>query len=414
MTPRTLTEELQSVLREQALGAPQPDATVDFVLEQVGGGAESVPPPPSRFASLSGLPRRLRPPPILLAAVVVIVFLAFGVVGLVNLNRTSNGSDSSSSGASVATGAEGEAATAPQQTSGNLSQRGQTGKLSNGQPDAGNGNAAGSQAAPAPSAAGSEVAPAVPTVCAQNEYRSTVELTLGATKRWVVLGHCLTPAGVPNGGYVDVYAADSNEHVLHVLPLADHMYPDTAIEVDGGRLLIRAAKIDNRPSAAPGAPLAGTAFDFVVSFTATGSHLESKTEVALPCTARDVAVSAVDSGTPVPHRVIRIVNTTPSPCTLLGAPEVTLAGISGKTTVVAQTLRGPAGGSTSGVVPLIVMAPDAVASAILEPAAGAFGCTGPDTIIVTLHGVGLGVASSNLGTCGATVHPFFGGNDGNG
>jgi hypothetical protein len=394
MTRRTLTEELQSMLREQALDAPQPDRVITVVLQQCGAATQPAGP------SVTGWIRRIRRPSRLMVAGIAVAVCVLGVIGIINVQRSGNGSSRSSASSS----------------SGGASLGVTNGAAS---PAAG---AGGTAARPAPQrnppAAAAE--PALTNVCPEAEHRSVVELTLGGSRRWVVLGNCFTPGGVPTGGYLDVYPAQGEQAApaaLHVFTLAQKVSPDTAIVVVGGDLEVRASEWRPSPPGSVPAARVGAAFDYRIRFSAGTFRILSQTLFAAPCAPNDVRVGITAPSAPeprtVPHKVIQVVNTSALPCALQGTPTVTLTDRSGRSASAEQTLRGPAGGSASASAPLVVLAPGAVASAIIEPTTAA-SCAGRDTVAVTEAAGPLGAATSDWGACSAAVHPFFGGSDGNG
>jgi hypothetical protein len=135
--------------------------------------------------------------------------------------------------------------------------------------------------------------------------------------------------------------------------------------------------------------------------------------VAAPCRPQDLTAAVVEApDAAAPSWRLTLRNDAATACALEGYPQVRAqrAGVLLATAV--PTLSGTAGGVRKApVAPIIVLSPDATASAIIEQSAAsaAGSCPRSDRLAVTLPtGASLGLLPAQLAGCGLAVHPLVG------
>lgn len=399
---RTLPEELNSVLLEHSLHAPEPGPTIERVLARVT--AEAAPAAnrspwirARRFASgRSGA--------VWLGAAAAVGLLAVGITYLPS--HSSSSSKASSTTAGLAEGALG--ANAP---------------------------AAGSSAASATSSAPScqpdtVIAPTTMTVRGTIvSVRSYLCVTGGVATSLVQVtagGAAQTLIDPSQGLRVESITADENSVKVAALaavdvadsvrqpplPTSDQTAPVSAAAPNAAA---SGTGVGDAGSAPAPAALPGSVQQYV--FPSSGNlsfGRPSVTLVAGPCVQSGlrVTVAAVHPASQATRpggsvAAIAVVNDTANLCAISGFP--TVEAVSGSVHIGAkQTLVGAGGGVKSSAPPVVVLAPGGRATAILESANGS--CATATALEVSLPKIGpVGRFGYPIGVCGLQVHPLVSG-----
>ena len=142
--------------------------------------------------------------------------------------------------------------------------------------------------------------------------------------------------------------------------------------------------------------------------------------VAPSCAANDLATQAIAGPGPTGRTwLIKFVSRAKAPCAVEGYPTVVVhSGIA--TPLTAQhTLAGPFGGvrGQASAPPIVVLAPDEIASAMIEapaPIAGSTVCASAELVSVSLPAAGevARLSLGNTNVCDLVVHPVVYGSSG--
>ncbi|MDQ1719078.1 MAG: hypothetical protein QOE89_3031 [Pseudonocardiales bacterium] len=372
-TNRSLTEELQSVLRAHSLDAPEPSAAIDDILARTieADSSDEQPAPRSRPRVL-GLP--LRPAIVGVAASVAIVLVGAAVV---------NTARHKGSTASTASLSEGSAAATQQNRVG-----------------AADKNSSGDSAAPS---AAAECARPSDRVSASTVGPLTVPQT--GARLSVLVTTCTDASGVATGSQVDV-VSQSGSSLATLVDRTRAIQADFVI-VEGTRITVRgySARL-------------GGAFDYPFTMSPDGTAFTAgpTQRYAANCVADNVRVSIKNGPIRDRTQLVQVVNTDIYPCALAGYPTVTA--LSGSTTraVAAATIAGPSGGVSGSVAPVVVLTPGAVATALVEldtQTDGTGVCPASDRVRVSVGAPARTVTIPvKLPVCGLQVHPLVPGETG--
>lgn len=401
---RTLTDELNSVLIEHSLEAPEPTASIEAVLSRVA----TLPVP----AGGTGR-RRVRWSRQLNGWLVAATVLGLCGTGVVALG--SGGTESHS--ASTAKGAPSMASAAA----------------------AASGSATDAAATGAPSAAAQAPASA-PAGCVPAGDGATVLTVKGATFN-VVESYC----AAEQASQVQVTAHENAQtRVVSTLISPDQHLLVQSVTVNGARLTVTAMpapetssggvaagsaaptkaasapQSDNRLAPTSG-PAVAAGLQALTFTTADGTRFVAALPrlIAPACTAAQLAltVSAVNAKSPLPVRVT-VTNRSRADCALSGYPTLfTIGSPSGF--AGSQTLVGPAGGvRNQQYPPVVTLSSGEFATALVESYRGGAGqpaqnCSPTSTLQVSLDSTGpLAPVNYAIATCTFLVHPFVAGTSG--
>jgi len=392
MSTKTLTDELRSVLLYHSLEAPQPNATVDRILNDTVGSVVALgaanPGAATPVAGTARPARRVSAQHLVAASVVAVLLLAVAGINSAR-NRTAG------------------------ERAGSVGQR----QFDQAAPAS---NAAGSTEVPyASDSSGKNAAAARPPAYVGRQLDCSKipgghlivgqsdDFTLGAGEPGQLYEFlCVGANGQRSASQVQAFRQVGST-LVYLRTLVD---PAAGQHVDflvGGIQSVRIQASDNTP-AAGGVPGAVVAMAFDISDTRSGF---STATVAEPCQRKDLAAAvSVAPQALAPAWVLALHNHTGTACALEGFPRVR-AQLAGRTlTTAVQTMHGPAGGVTNKPVPpIIVLSPGATASAIIEQGVAVGACQGSDQLAVTLPtGVSLGQVPAELPGCGLSVHPLVG------
>ncbi|HEX8094127.1 DUF4232 domain-containing protein [Jatrophihabitans sp.] len=390
MSPKTLTDELRSVLLFHSLEAPQPNATVDRILNDTVGSVTTLGGAAPTAAGTARPARRVSVLQLVAASVVAVLLLT---VAGINSARNRNTDRSAST----------------------------AGKNQFDQPASAS-DAAGSVVVPDASARSGAYAPAggQPAYVGRLLDCSKIpggqlitgqsdDFTLSAGQHGYLYEFlCVGKNGQRSASEVQAFlqVGTTLVYLRTLLAPAAGQHLDFVI---GGMQSTRIQVSDHTP-AAGGVPGGVVAMAFDISDDRWNF---STAIVAEPCLRKDLraTVSAVPDA-PAPSWMLALRNDSKVACALEGYPQVR-ARLAGATlTTAVQTMNGPAGGVRKKLVPpIIVLSPGATASAIVEQraASAAGSCRRSDQLAVTLpNGVPLGLVPAELAGCGLTVHPLVG------
>lgn len=171
--------------------------------------------------------------------------------------------------------------------------------------------------------------------------------------------------------------------------------------------------VNRNPSGGPAGAVESMAWEF--SDPNGGKGLGAT--VAQACLPKDLTATLTSAPRPnAPAWLLALRNRTSTACALEGFVQVGAQRNGATLATAAHTLSGPAGGVTKKpVAPIIVLAPGATASAILEqrPVSTAGSCPNADQLSVTLpNGVSLGQLKATVPACALVVHPLVGNGSG--
>jgi hypothetical protein len=405
MSPRTLTDELRSVLLFHALDAPEPNATVDRILSDTVGAVTELGGPDARPAPApTGRPLRAQQ---LVAAAVVAVLL----VGVAAINSTRNHRSATETAARASRSA------ADQQL--NEATAGRAMVLP------GPANGAQAQAGPAepPAYAGHELdcatIPGGHLVTGQ-----WTEFSLpGGRSGYVYEFFCAAPDGQRSASEVQVFrqsGATLRYHSTLLYPAADQYL---SFLVGGGSTLRIQSYVHSRWNGYSAGDVITTNWDLAAADPRAGagsgialdaSGIAEQREPGDPgCVLADLTatVTAIEDAA-APSWRLALRNGAAQACGLEGFPAVNVQRAGTTLGTVRPTLNGPAGGvRTAPVPPVIVLPPGATAAAIIEqsPASAPDSCPRSDRLQVSLpNGVALAPLPAELPGCGLVVHPLVG------
>jgi hypothetical protein len=395
MSAKTLTDELRSVLLFHSLEAPQPNATVDRILNDTVGAVValgSAAPAAGTADGDSARPaRQLSVQQLVAASVVAVLLLAVAGINSVrnrNAVQTANQASRNEAGFPASDNA----------------------------------------------VSGSMVLP---------EASGSSQAKAGAASPPGHVGKALNCSGIPGGrlitGKWDQYRLSTGKqgYLYEFLCVGLNgqrsasevqMFQQTGLALDYVATVLRAdlgqhldflttgadsvriqASVHSAASGRVPGEVVSTAWDLSAAVLGDGQSFS----VAGPCLPDDLAGAVVEvPDAAVPSWRLTLRNRAATACGLEGYPQVRaqLAGVPLATAV--PTLSGTAGGITKAPVPpIIVLSPDATASAIIEQSAvSATGsCPRADQLAVTLPtGASLGLLPAGLAGCGLAVHPLVG------
>jgi uncharacterized protein DUF4232 len=378
MSAKTLTDELRSVLLYHSLEAPQPNATVDRILNDTVGAAAAQ--GATAAGSASSTTRRTRRLPVQqLVAASVIAVLLLAAAGINTLrNRTTARTADNAAGGSV----------------------------------------------PLPGASSNSLGKAVPAN--PPKYAGTAldcskipdgHLTTGKSDQYLLSNGqrgylyeflCVGANGQRSASEIQMFEQTGNQlqYRRTLLRAAADQHVDF---LTAGADTVRIqASVQNTASGRVRGEVISTAWDLSEAQPGDGHSFT----VAAPCEPKDLIVTVVGvPGAAAPSWRLALRNRTAIACALEGYPQVRAQAARAVSTTGMQTLSGTVGGITKAAVPpIIVLSPDATASAILEQsAATAAACPRSSRLTVTLpDGVPLGLLPADLSTCGLVVHPLVG------
>ncbi|MDQ1735000.1 MAG: hypothetical protein QOH56_1251 [Pseudonocardiales bacterium] len=370
---RSLTEELQSVLRAHSLNAPEPSGAIEDILARTiaADSSDEQPSPRSRPRVLRLL---LRP-----AIVGVAASVAFVLVGVAVVNATRD----NGSGGSTASLSEGSPATVQQNRAGAADK-----SVSGDSPVA---SAVAECARPSDRVSSSTAGPlTVP--------RTGARMTVAVTT-------CTDGRGVATGSQVDV-VSQTGSLLATLVDRARAIQADFVI-IEGARITVRgySARL-------------GGAFDYPFTMSPDGTVFTAgpAQRYASNCVADNVRVSIKDGPVRDRTQLVQVVNTDIYPCALAGYPTVTA--LSGSTTraVASATIAGPSGGVSGSVAPVVVLTPGAVATSLVELDSQTDGtgvCPASDRVRVSIGAPPRTVTIPlKLPVCGLQVHPLVPGETG--
>jgi Protein of unknown function (DUF4232) len=446
MSSKTLTDELRSVLLFHSLEAPQPNATVDRILDDTVGSVVALgTAATSGTAATAGTggsakaPRRMSVQQLVAASVVAVLLLAVAGINSVR-NRDTARTASPGTRNQVNQPASGYAANGsmalPEASDSVVPDSAGSGSAGSG--SAGSGSAGSGSAGSGSAGSGSAV--------------SGTAAKAGPAHPPAYSGKGLDCSTLPGGGRLmtgqwDNYTLNTGETgYLYEFLCVGQNGQRSASEIQvfrqaGGKLqykqtLLRAAagqhvdfltagtdtvriqasvQASVQPSfhstASGGVPgeVISTAWDLSEVDPGQGFSFT----VANPClpTELTAAVTEVpDAAAPSWRLTLR--NDSDTACALEGYPQVRAQRAGTTLTTAVHTLSGTAGGLTHTLVPpIIVLSPQATAAAIIEQSAAsaAGSCPRSDQLAVTLpNGVSLGLLPARLAGCGLAVHPLVG------
>jgi hypothetical protein len=445
MSSKTLTDELRSVLLFHSLEAPQPNATVDRILNDTVGSvvalgiantSDGTAPSTAAPAAVDGsarAPRRMPVHQLVAASVVAVLLLAVAGINSVrnrdaartastairdqagqpspgyaahNSRAASEASPGATrGGAAAASGAAGSAA---------------GGTALSGIAPQGTAIAAGPARPPASSTTAGECA-TLPGGHLVTGQRDNYTLHTGETG-YLYEFLCVGPNGQRSASEVQVFrqVGGTLRYKQTLLPAAAGEHVDF-LTAGSDTVRIQASVGSASSGHVPGEVIS-TAWDLSEAHPGQGFSFT----VASPCLRKDLTATVTPKPDAIAAWLLTLRNHTGTACALEGFPQVhaqrggttlatavpTLNGPAGGLTVVVPTAGGPAGDLTqSPVPPIIVLSPQATAAAIIEQAPIPSGrpCIQSDRLAVSLpHGVSLGELPAELSVCGLEVHPLVG------
>ncbi|MDQ1738975.1 MAG: hypothetical protein QOE53_627 [Pseudonocardiales bacterium] len=389
MTGKTLTDELRSVLLFHSLEAPQPNATVDRILNDTVGSVVALGAAGPAAGDRPKRPRRVSVLQLVAASVIAVLLLAVAGINSVR-NRHASQTASQAGREQVSLPASDTAA-------------------------------GGSFALP--SAGRAKAAPASPPAYSGSGLNCSKlpgggRLTTGQWDDYSLstgeTGYlyeflCVGQNGQRSASELQVFKQSGGtlQYKQTLLPAAADQHVDF-LTVGADTVRIQAS-VQSAVSGRARGEVISTAWDLSDADPGEGHSFT----VAGPCLRKDLTATvtaAPDAAAPSWRLVLR--NGAPTACALEGYPQVRaqLAGTPLSTAVL--TLSGTVGGITKQPVPpIIVLSPGATASAIIEQsgASAAGSCQRADRLAVTLpNGVSLGLLPAELSGCGLAVHPLVG------
>ncbi len=407
MSKKTLPDELRSVLLDHSLDAPDPDESVRRILADTVAGPASGPADP-------GPARRWWPPSgQFLAAAAVVAVVVLGAAGI---NALRNGNSQTSSSTSAGSAKERTSDLAPLNSRGLVPGSG----VDQNQPN---------QRTP-----GTTPRPPVPADLNCSAILPGSQLVTGAQThfqvsatgetRYVYEFYCAGSQGQRSGSEIQAFT----------LANGTLSYLSTLIEAGKGSHLTPMSGVVNgvtlQGTEGPGDPAGSLGGDLLMLTLITGDAGKTwgsggAQVVAAACTRGDLsakvtavaAASAATGRTAIPeHQVLQLTNHSASPCALEGYPKlVAVRDANSAGAGLTPTLRGPAGGVTARVPPIVLLAPGGTAGAIIEFGTVLPSCPPTDQLSVTLpNGALLGVLAARLSPCGVNVHPLVAGSTGQG
>ena len=433
MSRLSLTDELESVLREHALDAPPAGRTIEDVLARTvlaetalartalaedGGAAGTgrASGAPAAAANRRRWPRTRSSVAVLGAAAAAGVLILAGI-GIGSLRHGSQ-SSGAASGAGPAIDGGLSAGRVPPSAAGRLAQ-GSTPPAAGGRSLA-NGQATASVALPYP-------APALDCSGVPNGVVSTgliAELAdEGAYPARAVEFRCVGANGARSASQVEVFELMPGGWTRFATLIGqDEQRHVASMTTASGGVRIEFSQYGPAAGSQQGEVLAAT-FPGPAAFALSQP---TPTLVATPCTAAAISVSLKTGGliasddTPVLRAgILEFRNHSLRACAIEGYPTVTSSADGDLVGPADQTLRGPAGGVTaSAAPPVVVLQPGSTVSAMLEPVeCGPLAlCTGADQISVGLpdgeHLATLAIPPSVAGAGIPLLHPVVPGTTG--
>lgn len=411
MSERTLTEELQSVLRAHALDAPEPGASIAAILAEtveadgatrqprLGGGG--------RLAVARARWRAANKTTFVAASVLVaIVLLAVGVRSL-GSDSTAKSSSSAAAGGSVAgpdSAAGSSALAAPSYGAAQgLGDKSQSAAASQPQP---------SQAAGAANSAQPGQPPVFQCPAGQTETSKAVAtLDTPALKAYefrLMQIDCASANGARSGSDLSVYRIGPSgpAKVAQLIRPAQGIRVDSVAVTGSTRLTL----IGEHAGATEQYTYAMSADRTILTPVATK-------QLTRACGNAAVAVNVVPtSASDQPGRagLVRVLNTSASACNVGGYPIITPApapaASAGK---IVYTLHGVLGGVKVPTYSTVRLAPGDVATALVE--AGTTSRCAVSTALRVIIAPGQAAQSIpfEISTCALNVHPFVAGETGN-
>ncbi|MGX7681007.1 DUF4232 domain-containing protein [Jatrophihabitans sp. DSM 45814] len=395
---RSLTEELQSVLRSKSMDAPAPSTAIAEILDRtIGAAATDTTMPRSR---LSLVRNRFRASSLILSAAAVaavVVLIGVAVVG-----------DGGGPNAEKSSGGAGSAAGPPQ--------------LADGLPASPASGVQGGIASPGPSAnfgssaaSGGGAVTFTPVRCPDPTQLGSVStlgtLTLAKTAAAttgralsIIATTCTGPKGIASSSQVDV-ETDDGTLVRTLISQAQGVQADFGTVI-GSTITVRGYSPSEHGS-----------FDYAFEAAADGKTFTAlrPSLYANDCTAGGVSLAITADADATDAVLIQVRNTGVYPCVMRGYPDVTAISEASRA-VASQTLRGANGGVGGSVAPIVVLNPGGTASALAEarlPVAAS--CAATDHLRVQFGGYGLDrTFPSTLAGCGLEVHPLITGQSGSG
>jgi|GEM_PF-4605238 len=402
MSPRTLTDELRSVLLSHALEAPQPNATVDRILNDTVGGVTALGDPEVDYHRPAPTGRRLRIQQLVAAAVVGVLLLT--VAGINSLRNRH---------ASYEPGSAANGGAADQLT--------------------GQSRAAGSMALPALTGGAAKAGPANPPSYAGTDLDCATipgsrlvtgqwdDFTLpGGTSGYVYEFLCVGSDGERSASEVEVFeqsGATLRYKSTLLYPAADQY---VNFLVAGAATVRIQSYLHSRWNGFSAGDVITTNWDLTAAdpratagsgVALDASGVAEQRDTGDPGCARDnltALVTAVGGKTPAWRLTLR--NGAARACGFEGFPVVQVQRGGSTLTTARPTLNGPAGGVRSAAVPpIIVLPPGATAAAVIEQASASVSCPQSDRLVITLpNGVVLDPVPAQLPACGLVVHPVVG------
>jgi hypothetical protein len=404
MSARTLTDELRSVLLFHALEAPEPNATVDRILNDTVGaatvlGADRVPAAGAGGPVRAG--RRVSAQQLMAASVVALLLLA--VAGINSYRARNVGGGNTTAERQPAAGAALSGASAASRPS-----------ADDAMAAPGASDQAGAKAAP----------PQTPVYAGKGLDCATIRGSRLVTGQWddyvsstgelfyIFEFLCVGLNGERSASELQIF-----QQIDGQLKYQRTLLPPTAGEhldfmtAGANSARIQAVALRQTPGRAVGAVLS-TTWDLSLADPGDGYSFT----VADPCGRTDLdpdlavtATLSVVADAPAPAWRLTVRNAGSRACGLEGFPVVRAQRDGSTLATALPTLSGPVGGVTKRTVPPILVLPaQRTATAIIEQSASAAGtCQPSDQLAVTLpNGVALSTLPARVAACGLIVHPL--------
>ncbi|MDQ1744822.1 MAG: hypothetical protein QOE23_3161 [Pseudonocardiales bacterium] len=401
MSPRTLTDELRSVLLYHALESPEPNATVDRILNDTVGAVTALDAPDAGYHRPPRTGRRLWVQQLVAAAVVAVLLLAVAGINSFRNHRSGN-----EPGALV-------------------NQNGADQRL------AGQAPAAGSMALPgASNGAQGKGGPVNPPEHAGKELDCTTipggrlvtgqwdDFTLPDGQTGYVYEFlCVGTDGQRSASEVQVFRK-SGAALRYDSTL---LYPAADLDVNflvGGAGTVRIQTyVNSRWNGYSAGDVITTNWDLTAAdprasagsgIALDASGVAQQREPGDPGCALDNLVVSVTPVAGAPAWRLALRNGAARACGFQGFPVVELQRAGSTLSTAQPTLNGAVGGVRSASVPpIIVLPPGATATAVIEQDSSSGSCPQSDRLLVTLpNGVALNPLPAQLPTCGLVVHPL--------
>jgi hypothetical protein len=420
MTRRTLTDELNSVLRAHSLDAPEPADTVDRILaDTVGTRSEAANRSAVNRSAVSSAAAssswRWRPsgPSLIATSIVAASIVAVLVLAVAGINTARH-----QSGRQTTNGAVPAASSGPKAADATASEA------------FGNGPALGSKAPAQADKSANVPPPAAPPSYFGSSLNCSkipgghldtgawagVRLSASGQVRYVYEFRCVGTNGQRSASEVQIFQPAGGllkyQQTLIWASGNEHIDAITVVGTDGGTSLLQ-VQSSVAYKVTGGVPDSVQVARYLVDGQSVSEG--ASTLVAAPCQRKDVTVTLSSRAGSDGEQswLLALVNRASSPCALEGFPTlVTYANAKPVGAALAHRMSGPSGGVTkSPVPPIIVLQRGATAAAVIERAGTNTDvvCAPSSELAVTLpNGVSLGRIPASLSTCGLAVHPLVG------